>query len=213
MKIIAMEQRLTIWHRIVNCMPILFGMAFVSVLSLLAAGAAKSAKLGDQPTPAPFIQLPISEATVKDGDTLQILVSLSFPLRCTGIDTPELRDSRQKAAAEVSKQFTEDWIRQAAEKKQPIAVRLYGLGIYGRIEGDMVNMSTGQRLGNWLIEQGVAVPSTGKRHEWTDAELREIELKANHSGDQDVIKKGSQQWKANNRVNLYQPSSVLSSTN
>lgn len=128
------------------------------------------------PTPrlAPYIETPVTAARIVDGDTISTTVSVTLPVRLAGIDTPELRDRRQRAAGQVAAEYTRRWMESAQSDSRFARLRLFGLGLYGRMEGDFYN-EAGESLSSYLVEAGVAVPSDGKRREWTDAELKAIE--------------------------------------
>ena len=125
----------------------------------------------------PSLEGPVSSARVVDGDTLHATVSLTLPIRLPGIDTPELRKPEQKAAAQVAANTARRWLDAAQAGTRIARLRVYGLGLYSRLEGDLFNEAD-ESLSSHLIAKGVAVRTDGdKRHEWTDSELKKIERK------------------------------------
>jgi endonuclease YncB( thermonuclease family) len=133
--------------------------------------------LRDTPSPrlAPYWEAPVSTVRVIDGDTVEVTVSVTAPVRLVSIDTPELRDAKQKAAARVARDGAKAWIATATADGHVIRARIHGLGLYGRLEGDLVD-ERGRSLAGDLLRRGLAVPTHGEtRHEWTPAELKAIE--------------------------------------
>jgi len=147
-------------------------VVFVAAVTFLVAMATVSYIQGAEPTAAPRIEVPLADYRVIDGDTYEVTVSVTFPLRIVGVDTPELRDPRQKAAATVAADVARQWLKDAPG---PLAVVIYRLGMYGRIEGDLVDRSSGEKISMYLFRRGVAFPSVGKRFDWPEKELRKIE--------------------------------------
>jgi len=122
------------------------------------------------------IDAPLVDSRVIDGDTIDAAIGLRLPIRIEGIDTPELRVAGQLAAALVAQSHTRIWIQQARHNQQTIMARATALGQYGRLVGDLYLPATGETLSGYLLAAGVAVKSEdGRRHQWTDEELRRIE--------------------------------------
>ena len=122
------------------------------------------------------IDAPLVDARVIDGDTIDAAIGLRLPIRIEGIDTPELSVAGQHAAALVAQSHARIWIHQARHDGRTIMVRATELGQYGRLVGDLYLPSTGETLSAYLLAAGVAVKSEdGRRHKWTDEELRAIE--------------------------------------
>ena len=131
-----------------------------------------------QPTPAPRLTWPVESTRVIDGDTVNVEVLVSFRGRLVNVDTPELHkkgQDRQKAAAAVATAVTEAWVEDAEKQNQSIDVLVYRLGAFSRFEVDLLNRTTGQKLSTHLLAVGVAVSTSGKQHDWTDEELKQIE--------------------------------------
>jgi len=130
-----------------------------------------------RPHLAPYVEVPVRAWRVIDADTIEVTVIVSAPVRLSGVDAPELRNADQRPAAEVAKRATIRWIDQAVADGHRLRARIYHLGPFSRLEGELVNAS-GQRLSDHLLASGVAVPSEDKRHHWTAAELERIERRA-----------------------------------
>lgn len=119
---------------------------------------------------------------VTDGDTVRVGIGFRLPMRLKGIDAPELSIPAQHAAALVAQAHARLWLldaERAEEKpgsKMAVMVRVDDLGLYKRVEGDVYRTDTGETLTGYLLACGVAVKSEdGRRHKWTDEELRRIE--------------------------------------
>jgi len=112
------------------------------------------------------------EATV---EVLGIEITLSVPVaaRVAGVDTPELRGKRQRAAGEVAKQVATRWFKR--HEADGIAFVFQERDKYaGRVVGDF--HSLGDTLSGYLLDRTVAKPyDGGTKAEWTDEELKQIE--------------------------------------
>lgn len=138
------------------------------------------------------VVLPVMETDVVDGDSIHVTIGLELPLRLEGVDTPELSVPEQAEAAKVARQCSEDWIRWHLNAGNRLELHVRGLGLFGRMEGDLcvdeenVNeaglqaiIELGVSLRQYLLDQGVAVETDGtRRHDWTEEELKRIEAKA-----------------------------------
>jgi len=134
-------------------------------------------KTTEAPRPhlAPYVEIPATKARAIDGDTVAVTFTLTVPVRLAGIDAPELRDEKQKRAAQVAKQAVARWLGESTRDGHIIRLRAYRLGVYGRVEGDLLD-ERGKSLSDCLLRQGMAVSTSGgKRHEWTRGELKAIE--------------------------------------
>jgi len=124
---------------------------------------------------------PLLNHRVIDGDTVEVGIGVCVPIRLAGIDTPELRIPAQFAAALVAQAHARLWLaeaKRAAERDDKIAVmvRVDDLALYKRLEGHVYRTDSAQTLSEYLLLVGVAVKSEdGRRHKWTDEELRRIE--------------------------------------
>ena len=125
--------------------------------------------------------------SVYDGDTINVTLAatvevlgiemtLSVPVaaRVAGVDTPELRDKRQRAAGDVAKGVAIEWFLTRSVKKDGIVFVFQERDKYaGRVVGDFY-CGEGS-LSGYLLGCGVAKPyDGGKKAEWTDNELQEI---------------------------------------
>ena len=123
--------------------------------------------------------------SVYDGDTVNVTlgavvevlgieITLQVPVagRVAGVDTPELRNKRQRAAGEVAKQVAIRWFRR--HEADGIKFVFHARDKYaGRVVGDFC--SSGAMLSECLLECEVAKPyDGGTKAEWTDAELERI---------------------------------------
>jgi len=144
------------------------GVAVICAIACVFGAAPESA------TSDPYIEAPVTSCRVIDGDTVEVSVTLTLPLRLRGVDAPELRVAEQKTAGVVAKQETQRWVDAATGDGHKLLIRAYRLGQFGRMEGDLRD-----RHGHWLSEhllaRGVVVTSGESRHKWTKDELTKIE--------------------------------------
>lgn len=116
--------------------------------------------------------LPVKSLEIVDGDTLKVVVELTEYIRLTGVDTPELRDTLQKRAAEVVRLAVKRWI----SWQDYISVNPIGYDKYGQRVICVVNGSAGRDLGEWLVVEGLANYYDGRQKKpWTQEALEGIE--------------------------------------
>lgn len=122
---------------------------------------------------------------VYDGDTVHVVlsgtlsvmgieISVSVPMtaRIAGVDTPELRDARQRDAGQRAKDFVLAWF--VARDQREIQFEFVARDKYAkRVVGDFI--CHGRRLSRELVRKGCAKPYDGGTKEpWTDEELERI---------------------------------------
>ena len=137
---------------------------------------------------------PVLEFDVIDGDSIRVRLDMGFSTyhkviaRLYGADTPELRRRAQKKAAQVAKEYTQQWFdnRSDAGKEHTIMFECVARDKYaGRVCGDFFifipNGDDGVRrfgktLGTHLRSKGVArFYLGGKKEKWLAKELKAIE--------------------------------------
>lgn len=100
----------------------------------------------------------MASVRVVDGDTVAGLVSIwpgiqiAETIRVLGVDTPETH-GETKAAGEVAKWYTTNWIRQAGQVRVWACQR----DSFGRLLGSLTN-ERGEKLADALLSSGNAVP-------------------------------------------------------
>ena len=111
---------------------------------------------------------------VVDGDSIKISAPfLPHPLpstlilRLRGIDTPEVgwraSCSEESQFATMATNGTEGWLQQRTTRIQLDRWDKYG----GRVLGDIIDIVTSERLTDWLLAVGLALPYNGrKRPDW-----------------------------------------------
>lgn len=132
----------------------------------------------------------ITEYRVVDGDTIRCTIDLGFHLsydcsvRLIGIDTPELNKSEHHAAAVVAEKALRDWVDRETAKGVELMLRSRELDKFGRVLGTVFVGEPHYSAASYLLRIGVAKPALdGRRHQWTDEELRGIEdIRSNGGG-------------------------------
>lgn len=98
---------------------------------------------------------------VIDGDTVELLVDLGFSvcisqkIRLMGVDCPE-KFGATRAAGMAAKAATTKWLAEA----KVISLQTYKNdtdGKFGRYMGSILNRTTGESLGEFLLKNGFAV--------------------------------------------------------
>jgi endonuclease YncB( thermonuclease family) len=111
---------------------------------------------------------------VVDGDSIKISAPfLPHPLpstlilRLRGVDTPEVgwraSCSEESQFATMATNGTEGWLQQRTTRIQLDRWDKYG----GRVLGDVIDIHTSERLTDWLLAVGLALPYNGRtRPDW-----------------------------------------------
>jgi micrococcal nuclease len=139
---------------------------------------------------------PIKSFDTVDGDTLDLQIDLGFGItrkiraRISGIDCPETRLVRSRAAGRVSETAARLWMyRNGLENK-----RLWSQEIvkdkYGRVMGDIVHVAcdgasitAGDSLSSYMFSSGYArLYNGGAKDEWEQEILEEIASRAISGG-------------------------------
>ncbi|GAG45587.1 unnamed protein product [marine sediment metagenome] len=139
--------------------------------------------------PEAFESYNVIEWSVYDGDTVNAMLSatvevlgieihLAVPVavRVANIDTPELRDKRQRPAGEVAKQVAIRWFE--CNEMDGITFVFQERDKYaGRVVGDFRNLCCpGGTLSEYQLACKVAHSyDGGTKEKWTDEELKRIE--------------------------------------
>jgi len=112
----------------------------------------------EPPLPGP---VPVEQARVIDGDTMEVVALIWLDQRVTtrvrleGIDTPEKRGKclAEREAAEAATQLANDWL----EQHKPVVLRDLSHDKYGRRVVGRVQSADGRSdLGETLIARGLA---------------------------------------------------------
>lgn len=119
---------------------------------------------------------PITEARVKDGDTIALTMDLGFDvlfrqdLRVYGVDTPEKSTPEGKMVIQVA----EKWIRSRKE----LSVTYHKADKFGgRFNGDLYG--DGEDFKTFLIQLEVGRPYYGeKKEEWTNEQIEKVRSSA-----------------------------------
>jgi endonuclease YncB( thermonuclease family) len=124
-------------------------------------------------------KVPVVQPRVCDGDTVAVFPDFPLKVRLNGIDTPEMHDERQAAAALVCRLALAWWIDQVPADK--LELRSSSWDKYGgRVLGDLADSSRpdAQTACQWMLEHGYGRPYHGdKKRPWTDKELADIVAK------------------------------------
>lgn len=158
-------------------------IGWVAAACLFVAVQTGPSDAGPSPeSPHPIPAAPLTDRLesyeVYDGDTLTACtidlgygIILRDSVRIVGVDAPELSGNHRNAGL-VVRAAAAVWL--AGHDSLWLIGR--GRDKYGRILGDIQPPGVGQSLSEWLIERGYAHPydGTGKRPEWTKAELERI---------------------------------------
>ena len=123
---------------------------------------------------------PVERYDVYDGDTIKTVLDLSFYVhtdascRVAGVDTPE----RNTDAGRLVALAVLDWFL-AIPRKDLRCISLDRDKFGGRFLGTFFECGKAQTLTHWLLSHGIARPyEGGKKPEWTQLELREVERRA-----------------------------------
>lgn len=117
---------------------------------------------------------------VGDGDTIRAYLDLGFYMltylscRIAGVDTPE----KNTRAGQLVTEAVKTWFSEIPTNRLR-CVSLERDKFGGRFLGTFVEAGQAQTLSHWLLSHGLARPyDGGKKPEWTDSELLEIERRA-----------------------------------
>jgi len=115
---------------------------------------------------------------VVDGDTVECLLDKGLEdfsvtkIRLNDVDTPEtyFAEGLEKEAGVVATEWTKWWLDNA---KGLLCITTNYDKNGGRVAGDFIN-ENGIRLSEFLVLNGVAIPTEGKQHDWSEEELKII---------------------------------------
>jgi len=132
---------------------------------------------------ADFIHSPVilGGLRVLTGDVLDVAVGRRLRLHLAGIETPQFHQAGQQLAAMVARAHVRKWLGEAERGGHRLIVRVPQSWPPWRLEGDiyLYREECEESLAAYLLAVGVAVVrEPGRRHHWTDEELRAIEATA-----------------------------------
>lgn len=121
---------------------------------------------------------PLLGYRVIDGDSIEVEVDLGMRLRWIGslrlhrIDAPEMRGTQRPAGLAV-RRIVEAWLDERAPRG--LRVHSHEWDKFGRLLGDVQDMTLDGLLTDYLLQRGVVHPYIGAgKREWTTEELDEI---------------------------------------